>query len=554
MSFSVIGLYVLKWILGPAVPLFYFWQWVLRRSLIHGDPYVPALLAAAGTLLLLGLRSLWRMLVLRRQLREGDVSRWREGEDRAFAGRLRAGVAPLIAPASGVECAFYAWRLFADKVTNRGRATDFGGSVSPNGYALADAALDGVKGAVSVRGQPFLQEFSWRSHTDPESLRRLAQHLWSGKVQLFMFPGDGRNTRESLGQQWRDMQHAAPDAHGQLREEGIGTRTRGLLGDDLLPWKKTRDAITRGERDAAIDDFVKALQGIGARVEECALPAGTPVVALARWHRKAGYLTIGPHGSKSLVQTGLVGVDAATLARRRRRFSIGFLIVAAMVAAAVHWGVSDFMRGAWTPTTFPRDFVSFDGLVAARDGSPDALLPLLGPDDRQDELAAEIRAQKRKEFEASEFYRINRLATNTHPEVLREEKILAASERDRLRAMDALLALRSIDLNRTTTNGFSLLEQARGAPLERLLVHGLDVNAPGSTPLHAAARKADPGRIEMLLRAGADPTRLDHAGWTPLQEAEYYARKSTEPREAPHFRQAIELLRAAMPDAAPDLP
>ena len=550
MSLSAIGLFLLKWVLGPAVPLFAFWQWVFRRSLIHGDPYLPAMLAAAGTLLILGSRSLWRALALQRQLREGDPSRWRDGEDRAFAGRLRSGSVPLIAPVSGEECAFYTWHLFADKAGSRGRPTDFGSAISPNGYALADASLDGMNGAVPVRGQPFLQQFPHRSHTDPEALGRLAQHLWSGKVQLRMFHVETRGLREFSRQIWHDMQHAAPDTHGQLREEGIGARTRGLLGDDLLPWKETRDAIARGNRDAAIDDFVKALQGIGARVEECALPAGTPVVALGRWHRKPGYLTIGPHGKKSLMQTGLIGSDAATFMRGRRGFSVGFLVVAAVIAAAVHVGVFDFMRGAWTPTSFPRDFISFDGLNAARKGLPDALLPLLGPDDRQDALASEQRAQQRKEFEASEFYRTNRLDTNTHPNVLREDIVQAAPEQERLQAMDALLALRSIDLNRNTTNGFSLLMQARGKPLERLLSHGLDVNQPGATPLHAAARKADPERIEMLLRAGADPGRLDEAGWTPLQEAEYYASRSADPREVPHIRQVIALLRAATGDVA----
>lgn len=551
MSFSVIGLYLVKWILGPAVPMYYFWQWMFRRSVIHGDPYLPALLAAAGTLLLLGLRSLWRMLVLRRQLREGDVSRWREGEDRMFAGRLRAGTTPLLAPASGMECAFYAWRLFADKVTIRGRATDFGSPIAPNGVALADAALDGVNRTVAVRGQPFLQGFSYRNYTDRASLERLARHLWSGRVELHMFAARQASLRDLAAHSWRDMQHAAPDAQGQLREEGIGTRTRTLFGGDLLPWKQTRDAIARGERDSAIEAFVDALQAIGARVEECALPVGTPVVALGRWYRKDGYLTIGPHGLKSLLQTGLIQSDAAALVRDRRHWSIGLLCFGMVIFVAAHAGVFHFMRGAWTAEVFPREFVTLDGLIAARRGVPDALLPLLGPDDRQDELAAEIRARERSEFEASDFYRINRLGTDMHPEVLRQQQVQAAPESRRLQALDALLALGSVDPDRRTTNGFSLLMQARGAPLQRLLQHGLDVNLPGATPLHAAARNADPERTAMLLHAGADPRRLDDAGWTALQTAEHAARESTEPREAPYFQQTIALLRAA---AATDSP
>lgn len=545
MSFSAIGLYVLKWILGPAVPLFYFWDWVLRRSLLHGDPNLPVLLAAAGTLVVLALRSMWRTLAIQRQLREGNPARWRDGEDRAFAGRLRAGSVPLIAPASGVECAFYAWRLFADKHrTHRNNATDFGAG-RPNGYALADAALDGENGAVQLRGQPFLQALSWRRYTDAESLRRLACHLWSGDVQLAMFHREQRSPVEIARQIWRDIQHAAPDASGRLREERIGASTRDLMGNDPLPWISTQNAIARGERDAAIDAFVAALQAIGARVEECALPAGTPVVALARWYRTEGYLTIGPHGKKSLAQTGLVGTDADTFVRRRRWFSIGFLAVATVLSAALHLGTFKVLRGLWTPTTFPRDFITLDEMLAARDGSPDALLPLLGHDDRQDDLAAEIRARQRKVFEASEFHRKNRLATHTHPEVLRQNRVRAAPEQDRLRAMDALLALGCIDLNRKTTDGFLLLMQARGRPLERLLAHGLDVNRPGATPLHAAACNADPQRIEMLLRAGADPLRLDAAGYTPLQDAERCASASTDAREAPFYRAAIELLRAA---------
>lgn len=545
MSFSIVGMYVLKWILGPAVPMFYFWQWILSRSLVHGDATLPALLAAGGTLLLLAARSSWRTAVVQRQIGESDPSRWREGADRVFAGRLRAGPVPLVAPASGVECAFYAWQLFSDKVRVNRRPIDFGTSIAPNGVALADAALDGPDGPVPVRGEPFLRDLAFESHSDRASLERLARHLWSGKVELRMLRTEETSLRDIASRTWHAMQHAAPDALGHLRFESIGTQTRSLFGEDLLPWRATRDALDRGEGDAAIMRFADALEQIGARVEECVLPAGAPVVALGRWHRAQGYLTIGPQGKKALVETGLRAIDGPALIRGRWRWSILCAVFALVVASAVHGWAFNLLRGAWTPTTFPREFVTLDGLMAARAGAPDALLPLLGPDDRQDELAAELRARRRAEFEASDFYRVNQLATRTHPDVAREQRVRAAPEPERLRAIDALLALGSIDVNRRTTSGHALLTGARGAALERLLQHGLDVNAPGLTPLHEAAFDADPERVARLLAAGADPMRLDAAGRTALERAEHYARSSKEPREAAFFEQTIALLRAA---------
>jgi ankyrin repeat protein len=47
----------------------------------------------------------------------------------------------------------------------------------------------------------------------------------------------------------------------------------------------------------------------------------------------------------------------------------------------------------------------------------------------------------------------------------------------------------------------------------------------GSTPLHLAARNGHTEVAEILLLHGADWTRRDKAGWTPLDDAKKRGRK-----------------------------
>lgn len=46
--------------------------------------------------------------------------------------------------------------------------------------------------------------------------------------------------------------------------------------------------------------------------------------------------------------------------------------------------------------------------------------------------------------------------------------------------------------------------------------------ATGQTPLHAACRFDHAGCVSVLLEYGADPSRLDHFGSTPLMVAEHF--------------------------------
>jgi len=66
--------------------------------------------------------------------------------------------------------------------------------------------------------------------------------------------------------------------------------------------------------------------------------------------------------------------------------------------------------------------------------------------------------------------------------------------------------------------------KSRGAIMEFLIKHGADLNAVGSTKvnrctaLHEAAQNGQYDAIEMLLKHGADPTKLDDKCCSPSQK------------------------------------
>ena len=90
---------------------------------------------------------------------------------------------------------------------------------------------------------------------------------------------------------------------------------------------------------------------------------------------------------------------------------------------------------------------------------------------------------------------------------------------------------RGIDINAINERtGFTALmlatvfdHESRGAIMDFLIRHGADLNAIGSpkvnrcTALHVAAQKGHYDAIEMLLKHGADPTKLDDKCCSPSQ-------------------------------------
>ena len=91
---------------------------------------------------------------------------------------------------------------------------------------------------------------------------------------------------------------------------------------------------------------------------------------------------------------------------------------------------------------------------------------------------------------------------------------------------------RGIDINAINERtGFTALmlatvfdHKSRGAIMDFLIKNGADLNAVGSTKvdrctaLHVAAQKGHYDAIEMLLKHGADPTKLDDKCCSPSQE------------------------------------
>ncbi len=66
------------------------------------------------------------------------------------------------------------------------------------------------------------------------------------------------------------------------------------------------------------------------------------------------------------------------------------------------------------------------------------------------------------------------------------------------------------------------MAQATLAEVQALLAHGAKVNVRtkhGATPLHGAARKADPAVLALLLAHGAKVNVQDEDGYTPLHRA-----------------------------------
>lgn len=101
-----------------------------------------------------------------------------------------------------------------------------------------------------------------------------------------------------------------------------------------------------------------------------------------------------------------------------------------------------------------------------------------------------------------------------------------AIQRDSMRALEALVAEPSIDVNQLNAAGESALMLAaiRGdlAWCERLLERGGRVNQPGWTPLHYAASGPNPKVVELLLARGADIDAQSPNGSTPLMMAARY--------------------------------
>lgn len=93
------------------------------------------------------------------------------------------------------------------------------------------------------------------------------------------------------------------------------------------------------------------------------------------------------------------------------------------------------------------------------------------------------------------------------------------------------------------------LQSARLAELQLLFDPGADPDALGvigdSTALHAAAWSAAVERIDLLLRAGADPERKTAQGGTPLQIVEARAADPDAALDPAQSERAITLLRDA---------
>lgn len=90
-------------------------------------------------------------------------------------------------------------------------------------------------------------------------------------------------------------------------------------------------------------------------------------------------------------------------------------------------------------------------------------------------------------------------------------------------------------IHKTDKNGYTPLHNAayHGQKLvaDHLLANGADANAVqskhGSTPLHSAAsKKCNAGVVKSLINKGADQTKVDNYGKTPLEYATQCKKKN----------------------------
>lgn len=517
-----------RWTLLPIfVALAGYW-WLVRHTLVSGHWVVPAMLTASVALLVLALNFAWSVALRRERFTRTAPSSWRDGQAVAFEARLQRGVAPLFAPATGTECALYHWRMQRSDGKRR--------KVYGEGVALANATVIGPTGPVRLFGLPNPVDLPTVIVNDTERLARFAKHLLGGPVDLpdDLSPAPGLMPRSFTDEQVQAIEarlDERSDAEEPMRFEFARPRETSLdhtFGDAVLPWTAARAQVLAGAAEAGAQQFAQAMRSrLCVYVVESALPVGAPVCVFGTWKAGPQHVLIDAREDSAATRVGNgVLVNGLKQARNQRRFRLigggledwvrrgrwiaATLIVLSLIPLlATHYVAWRWLAPGFSATPYPARVLTPGEVRRWQDGDGGVVTQLLGT----------IRAGRGRH---------------------------TPDDAERMHLLRGLLAY-DVDLSRPGAS--PLLQNARLAELRLLLEHGADPDVSGplgsSTALHAAAWSADAARIDILLRAGADPARKNSEGWTPLQIAVARASDSDAGLDPEQSQRAIALLRDA---------